>query len=358
MAVRATYVPEGIDIVIGPHSDPISASVLEHVYQNCGVGILECREHDNSPALAHLREPGDRRVHGAWVYVQKRRGRWVICHLPSGVGLNLESHTVQVGMTDQHHWQQDYWQRAADAVGYETGQEVTLQSGTRLDVFIVGPKATVGVEVQHSALSSRKVVNRTSKAAAAGIPLIWSADRKHPAWAYKVPHVETNELPDGCRPRGSWTVTAGPRWVVPARCTPANFDHCPQSRRGRFCRGWHPRFEPFRGLVVDDVAERAPAGQLVPLETNTRQGVILVSAAHYELWQNEFAIQFPPRPDRDKRSASRACSYDARQQVASQVPENCCRCGRLLMLRRVGRDTCQGCLTTEERLAEMWGLER
>lgn len=294
--------------------DPTSQAVVDEVYQNCSAGVLECREHDNDPYLAHLRDPGDGRVHGAWVHIRKNpaKTRWILAHSPSGIGREFRSHEVPVGKSAQHQWQQDYISRAAEDAGFPTDQEVVLSSGTRLDVNIDGAVGPVGFEVQHSYLSVPKVRNRTKKASSEGIPLVWCADRKGPDWAFKVPHLEANQLPDGHRPPGTWTVTTGPRRIIRVKCASWNADRLPRCwkpgrRRRNWCGEWHPVFEPAYGLMVDDIAQRVPAGLLVPLDTQSRQGVILTPAEDHDLWMNEFADQVQLRIR--ERNAARPCTY-------------------------------------------------
>lgn len=314
MAFRATYIPTGTDITIAQYTDPVSQTIIDEVYGHCeihdGVGLLECREHDNDPRLADKRDDTGR-VRGAWVYLQKRRSEWVICHSPNGIGREFRSHEIHL-MTDQHRWQQDYYDRAAQAAGWRTAQEVVLDTGTRLDLVIEGPGGRYGIEVQHSALSVPKVRARHRKAQRSGISTVWSADRRASGWAFKVPHVETNELPHGHLPRGLWTVTTGPRRLDVVSCSPRNADRlpcCPRPRARNWCGGWHPVFRPKTGIVVDDIAERVPAGDLVPLDTRTKQGIILVTATDRDRWMNEFAPTYSPPPKTGKTSKARPCGY-------------------------------------------------
>jgi hypothetical protein len=342
MAVRATHVPTGTLIEIGPHLDPTSQAVLNEAYGRCGIrdnaGVLECREHDDDPRFAHLRDEAGQ-VHGAWMYLRKLRDRWVICHHPKGIGRGLRDHEVHL-MTDQHRWQQDYYERAAEAAGWSAEREVPIP-GTRMDLVITGPAGRWAVEVQHSAMTTPKVKDRDRKARAADIATVWSADRKNPAWAFKVAHVETNELPHGHTPRGSWTVTTGPRRIEPARCSPANFERCWLPRRRNFCGGWHALFRPIEGLRVDDIAALVPAGDLVRLDTRTKQGVILATGDDADLWHHEFAAQVERVPSRRHDGAARRCAYDA-AGLSLRSP-TCQACTRPLLLIRPGRTLCERC---------------
>ena len=350
MAVRATHIPSGTDIAIGPYVDSTSQAVIDEIYQACSAGVLECREHDDDPYLAHLRDAEDGRLHGAWVCLKRNpaKTKWVIAHLPNGIGREFRSHEVPVGKSDQHQWQQDYISRAAESAGFPAEQEVTLPTGTRLDVKIDGSVGSVGFEVQHSFLSLGKVRSRDRKADAEGIPLVWSADHKAPDWAFKVAHVETNELLDGKTPSGSWTVTTGPRRIIPVACSSKNVDllsRCRKPRSRTWCGGWHPIFRPITGLVVDDLAKRVPSGELVRLDTHTKQGVILVSASNYELWQNDFASQVGLDRNHVHNIAKR-CTY----QPSLSAPI-CAKCNKPLFLIRPGRVICERC-RIDSRLRE------
>lgn len=291
MSVRATCFLDGrvLDLVISPCPHPDTAAILDEIYGRCGKGVLECREHDDDERLVAFRDR-DGRVHEAWCYLQKRRDAWVICHHPNRRGIQLDDH-VLVGMSDQHRWQQDYYSRAAQDAGHEVHQEYITATGVRVDVLMRGA-VDVGIEVQHSDLSVPKVRNRNRKAVAAGITSIWSADRANPPFAFKVPHVETNQLPHGNIPRGRWTVTTGPRTLRSVTCSARNSDllsRCVKPRARNWCGEAHPVWEPKFGVVVDDIAELAPAGELVALDTDTRQGTILVEAADRDRYLSDFA---------------------------------------------------------------------
>ena len=353
MAVRATHVATGIDITVSPYADETSLAVMEEVHGHCrtvdGVGVLECREHDNDPRLAHLRGD-DGRLHGAWMYLRKLNDRWIICHSPNGLGVQFADHHVPVGKSPQHQWQQDYYARAANDAGWAAEQEVTLP-GTRADLILAGPAGRFAIEVQHSALSVPGVRARSRKMLSVGVPSIWSADHKNPAWAFKVPHVETNEPPYGTAPRGSWTVSTGPRRVRPTKCVSGGaLERCWMPRARDFCNGWHATFEPIAGLRVDDIAQRIPAGELVPLATGTKQGTILTLPGDHALWAAEFAMQVAWRRDNDGESASHLCDYQVReahllpvQRVESPLhrPRPCPTCG--LTSRAIVDQRCLSC---------------
>lgn len=340
MAIRATHVATGTEICLGSVIDVATESLVRQLHRRCSAGVLECREHDTDPKLAHLRDSIGQ-VHGIWVYIRWDRGRWRLCHHAGG-----EDHIASAGKSEAHQRRQDYWERAGQDVGYETAQEKRLTSGVRLDVAIVGPAATIGVEVQRSSLAASQAVDRTRKAREAGVTSVWSAEQREPPWAYRVPHIETNELPDGVAPRGSWTVVDGPKSLEPQRCHPVNFDRCPATGRGVYCSEFHPTFAPITGLCVDDVAERAPAGDLVPLYTGRRRGVLIVSAADKQRYDELVGDQAlnPRSPSRG--SPSGPCSYDVdpeRLIAGTTARPSCQSCGQPLRLVRSDHTVCERC---------------
>lgn len=312
MAIKATYLDTGQEIDLERASEPEMAELLTDLHHRTtrgdrprpGRASLECREHDGP----------DGPYHGAWVYLRRdRHDRWVLAHFDRE---KFTDHVAAV-MTDQHRWQQDYWQRAGDAAGYATAQEKHLP-GVRLDVAIFGPKATIGVEVQHSALTSRAVLIRTTKAHAHGVTSLWSGDRPDapPDWAYRVPTVLTNPLPERYTPRGTWTVVNGLRTLVPTLCARPQFHDdsyegfggiCPATNRRYPCGQFHARFIPTHGITVDDVAEQAPAGALVPLMLPHWRSprVYIVSAADRQLY-DELATGTYTDPERAARDVAEA----------------------------------------------------
>lgn len=315
MAVRATVVDDGTDIMLGRSMDPASQALFDRLYQDCAAGVLECREHDDDPACRDYRG-ADGRVHGAWLYLQKRdNGRLLLaCHHPAGLGGRLPPHTIHLGMSDQHRWQQDYLCRAAEDAGFTADQEVAI-NGTRLDVCVTGPRGAVGIEVQHSHLAVGKVRSRDRKAAKARVPLAWSADH-HADWMTKVPSWSVNVLPDGHRPRGSWRAVSGERTLHPTRCAARNDDlliGALPHRRGRFCDQWHAIWRPAGGRVVDDMVERFTTGDIVRLDVTgvmdgRRQTVVhLVPAPDAERYATEFCGRLQTIESLDNKASH--CRY-------------------------------------------------
>lgn len=269
MAIRATEVRSGREIDLERAHEPEMAELLAELHRKTTSGdrpiddrfVLECREHD---------QPGQS-FHGAWVYLRlDPYKRWILAHFDASLGEHKASR-----MTDQHRWQQDYWMRAGSDAGHSVEPEKPIP-GAKVDVLIEG-SVKIGVEVQHSGMSEQTAKARTFKAARSGITRLWSGDRPlgPPKWAYRVPTVLTNELPHGFAPRGSWTVVNGLRKLYEFKCARPWFQDttaqgfggvCPHRRRPRPCGQWHPKFFPLGGYSVDDVAEQAPDGGLVPID--------------------------------------------------------------------------------------------
>jgi hypothetical protein len=344
MTIRVTHMETGAEASIGPVLDATTTAIIAEVYQGCSAGVLECREHDNDPKLEEFRTP-DGRVHGVWVYLRnltKSDGSkwWVVSHSPNGVVPGVfRSHEVQANKSDQHRWQQDYYERAARDAGYDTKQEDgTVVPGRVVDVRITGPAGVFAIEVQHSFEGVRKVRHRHAKGLAAGVTSVWSADHRAPDWAFRVPHVETNKLEDGVRPRGSWTVTTGPRTLEMATCSPGNFQRCPERGRRNFCGRWHPTWLPKHDITVDDIAQMVPAGQLVVLDTSAKQGTILVTPRDREVWLNELGLLIPQQ--RTETNPDNHCAYQPNLKAPAT---SCVVCGQNLLLIRPGRDTCARC---------------
>jgi hypothetical protein len=167
-------------------------------------------------------------------------------------------------MSEEHRRQVDYWVRAAEDAGYAVETESALKTGTRPDALIRGPVLT-GIEVQLSRMTRQGAVERSRRAALAGVSDVWfTSNKSQPRWAFRVPTVTENTL-DWARlpPRRAATATRL-RTVEPARCTILNFNQRPASGTA-LCGAYRPIARAFTGLTVDDVAARYPAGHLVAL---------------------------------------------------------------------------------------------
>jgi hypothetical protein len=373
--VRATHLGSGRDFEIGPDAAEHDREMTDRLHLNIsgrptpGREMVECREHDDSddPELVARRGPRDGRVHGIYVYLRKLHEgspgeRWVVVHFDG-----RSNHELPSGKSVQHQREQDAWAEAADAAGYPSEQEVHLPTGVRCDLVIHGPEALVDIEVQRSYVKRSTAQSRTRKTVAGGLSPIWSTDHltdwtRHNA----VPHVRTNELPEGHSPRDEWFVVGGVREVQAEMCSPRNGSVCPARGAGRFCGRHHARLlPPERGIRVYEVAERAPAGDLVTLNAGRKQGFVLVSAAGRDLWHElaggesagpqvpqqrtgplepihraELRAGFGAVIDRHERELIDLAAVPGGSEAARPV---CRGCGQPLLLLRPGRIHCERC---------------
>jgi len=378
VAVRITLNEPGKeprDITLSYPLDPTHAELLRalHAAGN-SKGVLECRMHDDDPALCDLHRP-DGRIRGAWLYLRTNphaaeTGAFELslCHWPGSPFAG--SHAVPSLMTDEHRRRQVYIARRGEDAGYAVELERSLAPGTRSDVVIAGTE-TLTAEVQQSGISVGTVVRRDRRVVAVGATPAWFADAKNPRYAFQVAHVETNER-EGMDPR-MWTVSSGPRVIEHERCGPGARRPCPVGRN--WCGRWHPIWVPAPGLTVDDVVEQVPAGAMIRLDTGGRQGVVLTTPEHRDGWLSE---QRPRDPEVDMPrqryggSAIRHPNYSitalrravtergpsmpvevvapiAEQAAAADepppvdAPRVCETCAAPLFLLRPGRTVCERC---------------
>lgn len=274
------------DITLSYPLDPEHEALLRALHEEGGIkGRLECRMHDDDPALRDLRS-ADERVHEAWLYLRTRPGttQLTLCHWPNGIVTG--SHAVPSTMTPEHRRRQEYIAlRGADA-GYDVELEKSYARGTRSDVVVQGAH-TLAAEVQQSGITVAAVLRRTGKATAAGATVTWFADEQ-PSWAFRVPTAVTNDRL-GMDP-GMWTVATGPRLLDSEKCGPSSRRPCPAGRN--WCGRWHRFWEPMPGITVDHIVEMVPGGGLVRLDTGTKQGTVLTTPANRDAWLDEH----PPEP--------------------------------------------------------------
>jgi hypothetical protein len=274
------------DITLSYPLDPAHAELLRDLHEAGNErGRIECRMHDDDPKLRDLRSQ-DGRLHEAWLLLRHhphRKGQFVLAHWPNSHVKG--SHDVPPGMLAEHRAQQEYIAARGQASGSEVDLEKSLAPGSRCDVVVRGRVAVLAAEVQISPIATATVLRRTRLVTAAGATSTWFASLRNPPWAFKAPHVETNRR-DGMAPR-TWTVATGPRVLEWERCRPGSrLGRC-AARRRNWCGAWHPLWTPMPGLTVDDVVERVPAGELVRLDTGTRQGSILTEPRFRDAWLNE-----------------------------------------------------------------------
>jgi hypothetical protein len=321
-------------------------------------GLLECREHDHDPQLRDLRSD-DGRLHEAWLLIreiQRPEGRrLILAHWPNSPVKG--SHMVPTDVTDEHKARQEYIAPRGEDFGYDVHLDEKLPTGCRPDVTVDGPAARLGARIQRRSITTATVLRQTDRAHAAGVTSVWFPDADNPAkvpWAFRAPTVLTNRRDDMAR--NSWTVTTGPRVLQHERCVAGSRIPCPDGRN--HCGRWHPLWTPKSGVTVDDVVREVPAGELLRLDTRTRQGVILVSPADHHTWISDHAPFIPtqrsssdalPRHSdytaaqlRQRLESDRADTRANRQATGMRYPP-CRDCGQPIFLVRPGRERCAAC---------------
>lgn len=250
--------------------------------------------------------------------------------------------------SDEHRRQKDYWQRAAEDAGYEATQEFNTGNGTILDVAIIGERRT-GIEVQHSSITTRAAKTRSTKSHRAGWSPVWFYDADGtPAWSHEVPALGSNPMRWSSMP-GRRTATArGLSEFVAAKCEPGEFPRCPAGNK-RFCGSWHPQRRPWGGLVIDDVAAKVPAGEIVAIH-DLRGRVHLVSRENRELFRmltGKLGDYDPGAKARRALSAeTKPCTSEVHVEPPIQLVTHC-ECGQelysLKQLPRFRPDLCEAC---------------
>jgi hypothetical protein len=252
------YVPEGIllDLSEPDLGHPDGRAILERHHRQGGHSRPEFGR--GNPAFVCARHEGGA---SPGLYVRKVRGQWHASHYEKGT---CDRFANPAPVSEEHRRQVDYWVRAAEDAGYAVETESVLKTGTRPDALIRGPVLT-GIEVQLSGMTRRGAVERTRRAALAGVSDVWfTSNKTEPRWAYRVPTVTENTLDWAKLPPRRAATATGLRTIEPARCTFLNFDRCPASGNAQ-CGAYHPIARAFTRMTVDDVAARYPAGDLVAL---------------------------------------------------------------------------------------------
>jgi hypothetical protein len=266
------YVPEDIMIDLGEDDlDPGAAEILFRHYRQAVRRFTR-----SSPAFTCERHQGGS---NPGLFLKRIGGQWWAVHYEASECRPIR---LPAPMSDEHKRQAEYWARAAQDAGYQAEFEARLSTRTRPDVLIHGPAET-GIEVQRSPMTAAGAVERTRRAAAAGVTDLWfTTAATTPKWAWRVPTVLDRELgiagegqPWDTTPQRRSVHAAGLRVIRGARCEPGNFGRCPQGRR--HCGRHHPKAEPWGGLSVDDVAGMFPARLIVPLRF---RGVRMLGSRH------------------------------------------------------------------------------
>lgn len=252
------YVPGGIELDLSEPGlgDPDGQTILERHYRQ---SARTHPEFDRSkPAFVCVRHQGGT---SPGLFVRKVSGQWWASHYEKGTCRRFANPGA---MSEEHRRQVDYWVRAAEDAGWHVETEASLKTAARPDALIRG-RALTGIEVQLSGMTRRGAVERTRRAALAGVSDIWFTSTKtEPRWSYRVPTVAENTLTWAKLPPRRAATARGLRRIEPARCTIDVFDRCPATG-GRQCNRYHPIARAFSGLTVDDVAAQYPAGDLVAL---------------------------------------------------------------------------------------------
>jgi hypothetical protein len=296
MRSEIVHVPTGIvlDLARPDLGHPDGRAIIEAHYHDC---------HRDRPAFECMTHRGGT---NPGLYIKKVQGEWWAVHFETGPCHNKR---IPMPMSDEHRRQADYWVRAAQDAGWRADTEHTLATGTRPDVLIHGPVVT-GIEVQRSAMTRVGAVQRTWKAAKAGVSDVWFTDKDaYPHWAFRVPTVGQEPQSWQYLPPRRAVLANGLRVFTAVKCEPGNLPVCLDGRN--WCGRYHPWAEP-RTVVLDEVASRFPAGDIVALRigamSGLRGGVYLFpadSAALYkELTGKNAQPAFDPRAEDRRRQQS------------------------------------------------------
>ena len=241
---------------------------------------------------------------GQPVYVWRTAdGRYFARHYP---GENPDNHSHHIAtMSDEHRRQTDYARRAADDYGMRTAVEFSTGNHTRLDLAVTGNRQ-VGFEIQRSELSRRNAEMRAFRSFEAGWPTAWVSDSaRTPKWHDRVP---------------SARLTAGLDWTsLPARNTArAIISKFTRERDRTRPSGWRYKRWP-REVMLDELAYRMPAGDIVPVAMGKNGVVVLATADAIDVidsctypgastWHPRLLV---PRTKESSQRYSRECSHVA-----------------------------------------------
>lgn len=272
---------------------------------------------------------------GEPMYVYRsHEGRYFVRHYP---GQNPDGHGHSFStMSDEHRRQADYTMRAADDHGLSTALEFSTGNHTRLDLAVTGERR-VGFEIQRSQLSRRNAELRAFRSFEAGWPTAWVSDSVNtPQWHDRVP---------------SARLTAGLDWTnLPARNTARVIISKFTRERDRSKRsGWRYVREP-RYVMLDELAYRMPAGDIVPVATGKKGVVALATADAVDVIDS---CTYPgastwrpmldePRVKETAQRYSRDCSHDTTATPRSRHSSSRCGCGHLHAFHYEGVPGC-GC---------------
>jgi hypothetical protein len=332
MQSKILHLPTGtvLDLAQPDLGHPDGQAIIEAHYHDC---------HRDRPAFVCVKHLGGT---NPGMYLKKIQGAWWAVHFEVG---RCQNRRLPAPMSDEHKRQAEYWVRAAEDAGWRAEMERTLPTGTRPDVLIHGPVVT-GIEVQRAAMTRAGAVQRTKKAALAGVCDVWFTDKEaYPRWVFRVPTVGQQPQAWQYLPPRRAVLANGLRAFNAVRCQPGNLLTCLNG--GGWCGRYHPKVEP-RVVVLDEVASRVPAGEIVALRigamSGVRGGVYLFpaeSAALYrELTGKSAELAFDPRAeDRRRREPDgRVECRNVQAPASSAFGVSCGACGRGFVSERAFRN--------------------
>ena len=332
MRSEIVHVPSGIvlDLAKPDLGHPDGQAIIEAHYHDC---------HRDSAAFVCMAHSGGT---NPGMYLKKIQGEWWAVHFEVGP---CHSRRIPASMSDEHKRQAEYWVRAALDAGWHAETEHSLPTGTRPDVLIHGPVVT-GIEVQRSAMTRVGAVQRTRRAAQAGVRDVWFTDKDaYPRWAFRVPTVGQEPQSWQYLPPRRAVLANGLRVFRAVRCEPGNLLFCPDRRD--WCGRYHPKAEP-RVVVLDEVASRFPAGDIVALRIGAmpgmRAGVYLFPAESANLYKEitgrSVQLAFDPRAEDRRRQQPSGRAECQNNQVARRivVGASCGACGQQFSSERAFRN--------------------
>ena len=337
MSTRAFYHPRGIVVDLAARLDLWLYNEIAsyHGYKDKTNPVLTCLI-NNEPMSVWRHESG----------------RYYVRHFPNG-NRDRHSHPALRTMSVEHRVQAEYAARAAQRRGFTAQLEVSTGNHTRLDVGVRGPHSNVGIEIQRSQLTAPQAIRRARNSYQAGWATAWVSDQERPpAWANRVPTAMLTT-------RGGWDRMPPPDTAYVSI--------------GRFVRerdksrpsGWWYRREPL-AVLLDEIAYRMPAGDIVPVTVGTKGLVSLATADAIEVidsctyagasqW-NPIVKPFVPHKESVQRF-SRDCHHPGAieavgtQRVTSTRSDGRCpRCyGPLSTGWAIQNGICNGCELDRQR---------
>lgn len=245
-----------------------------------------------------------------WLTVRKLPADYVLCHWPYS-RVEAPNHKISVNEGDEHRYRKDYLAMRGVELGYPAEKERRVRRGIRTvsDVIIRGD-VTLAAEVDCRGESLDEAL-RKARVTSDTVTPVWFSDHRDPAYAFRVPHIITNERQGMAR--GQWTVATGPRELEWVHCRPGSDMECPDGPN--WCYRKHLRARPKRFVTVDDIVELVPAGELRRLDIGYKgePRIVLMTPQDCERWLSEHQVQpLAPRQQRKHRWGDPAVSHNAK----------------------------------------------